>query len=96
MLCINDANRPNPFKATDLQPLRWNYEALTQLGKQPQKKAVVLSLPTIESSFAIHASQAFTGFNHSDYPALRTALEVLDGTESFLWVILLIFASEFV
>lgn len=71
--------------ATRPQPLRWSNEALTALGKQPQKKAVIVSLPTIESSFAIHAARAFTGFQHADYPALLMALEVLDGTESFLW-----------
>jgi Zn-dependent M16 (insulinase) family peptidase len=47
---------------------------------------VVLSLPTIESSYAIHAARAFVGFDHPDSAALRIALEVLDGTESFLWV----------
>ncbi|KAG8786710.1 hypothetical protein FRC15_010850 [Serendipita sp. 397] len=67
------------------QALRWCSEALTDLGKKPQKKAVVVSLPTIESSFALHCSQAFTGFDHPDYPPLCMALEVLDGTESFLW-----------
>lgn len=45
-----------------------------------------MTLPTIESSFAVHAASAFIGFEHPDYPALRIALEVLDGTESFLWV----------
>lgn len=67
------------------QALRWSSDALTGLGKNPAKKAVVLSLPTIESSYAIHASQAFVGFDHPDSAALRIALEVLDGTESFLW-----------
>jgi hypothetical protein len=51
-----------------------------------QVQAVVVSLPTIESSFAIHSSSALVGFEHPHYPALRIALEVLDGTESFLWV----------
>jgi hypothetical protein len=47
---------------------------------------VVLSLPTIESSYAIHVARAFVGFNHPDSAALRMALEVLHGTESFLFV----------
>lgn len=42
-------------------------------------------MPTIESSYAIHTSQGVIGFDHPDYPALRLACEVLDGTESFLW-----------
>lgn len=45
-----------------------------------------MSLPTIESSYAIHATRAFVGFDHPDSAALQIALEVLDGTESFLWV----------
>lgn len=49
-------------------------------------KAVVVSLPTIESSFAIHTARCFSGYTHPDYPALRVAMEVLNGTESFLWV----------
>ncbi|PVF99908.1 hypothetical protein CPB86DRAFT_846178 [Serendipita vermifera] len=68
-----------------LQPPRWSKDALTALGRRPSKKAIVVSLPTIESSFAIHSSSALVGFEHPDYPALRIALEVLDGTESFLW-----------
>ncbi|CAE6416736.1 unnamed protein product [Rhizoctonia solani] len=48
-------------------------------------KAVVVSMPTIESSYAIHTAQGVVGFDHPDYPALRLACEVLDGTESFLW-----------
>ncbi|CAE6446358.1 unnamed protein product [Rhizoctonia solani] len=48
-------------------------------------KAVVVSMPTIESSYAMHTAQGVVGFDHPDYPALRLACEVLDGTESFLW-----------
>ena len=47
---------------------------------------MVVSLPTIESSFAIHTTKSISGYQHPDYPALRVACEVLDGTESFLWV----------
>ncbi|CAE7154201.1 unnamed protein product [Rhizoctonia solani] len=48
-------------------------------------KAVVVSMPTIESSYAMHTARGIVGFDHPDYPALRLACEVLDGTESFLW-----------
>ncbi|KAG8802435.1 hypothetical protein FRC17_006413, partial [Serendipita sp. 399] len=78
-------NNFEPISSVKPQALRWCSQALTELGKTPQKKAVIVSLPTIESSFAIHCSQAFTGFDHPDYPPLCMALEVLDGTESFLW-----------
>ncbi|KAG9104560.1 hypothetical protein FRC06_001340 [Ceratobasidium sp. 370] len=68
-----------------LEPLSWAKDVLSALGKSPAKKAVVVSLPTIESSYAIHTSKGIIGFDHPEYPALRLACEVLDGTESFLW-----------
>jgi hypothetical protein len=46
----------------------------------------VVSLPTIESSFALHTTRSISGFDHPDAAALRLACEVLDGAESFLWV----------
>jgi Zn-dependent M16 (insulinase) family peptidase len=74
---------------TELAPVPWTYEVLSELGKKPAKKAVVVSLPTIESSFAIHTTSIsgseFKGFKHPDYAALKVACEVLEGTESFLW-----------
>nr|GAT54909.1 predicted protein [Mycena chlorophos] len=58
---------------------------LSELGRNPVNKAVVMSLPTIESSYATHSSKAIQGFNHPEYPAFRVALEVLNATESYLW-----------
>jgi hypothetical protein len=49
-------------------------------------QATVVSLPTIESSFVNHTTKAIRGFDHPEFPALRVALEVLNATESFLWV----------
>jgi hypothetical protein len=49
-------------------------------------KAIVMSLPTIESSYVTHSTKAIKGFNHPEYPAFRIALEVLNATESYLWV----------
>ncbi|KAG9077921.1 hypothetical protein FS749_010151 [Ceratobasidium sp. UAMH 11750] len=71
-----------------LEPLSWSKDVLSALGKSPTKKAVVVSLPTIESSYATHTSKSIIGFDHPEYPALRLACEVLDGTESFLWKII--------
>ena len=45
-----------------------------------------MGLPTIESSFVTHTCKSIQGFNHPEYPALRVAVEVLNATESFLWV----------
>ena len=59
---------------------------LSSLGKDPIKKAVVLSLPTIESSFVAHHAKGMLGWDNPEYPALRLTAEVLNATESFLWV----------
>lgn len=45
-----------------------------------------MSLPTIESSYVTHTTKGIQGFDHPDYPVIRVALEVLNATESFLWV----------
>lgn len=50
----------------------------------------MLSLPTIESSFGVHVSKIFKGWDHRDSTIIRLACEVLDGSESFLWVCTLI------
>ncbi|KAJ6503445.1 Metalloenzyme, LuxS/M16 peptidase-like protein [Mycena vitilis] len=70
---------------TALSPVPLSSETLSDLGKDPVTKAIVMSLPTIESSYATHSTQAIKGFNHPEYPAFRVALEVLNATESYLW-----------
>ncbi|KZT05962.1 uncharacterized protein LAESUDRAFT_701454 [Laetiporus sulphureus 93-53] len=71
--------------ATELAPVTLAIDTLSSLGKNPVKKAVVVSLPTIESSYVAHTTKGIQGFAHPDYPALRVASEVLNATESFLW-----------
>ena len=61
-------------------------ETLNSTGKNPVKKAVVVALPTIESSFVTHHGKGMHGWSDPDYPALRVAVEVLNATESYLWV----------
>ncbi len=45
-----------------------------------------MSLPTIESSYVTHSAKCLKGFQQPEYPAIRVALEVLNATESYLWV----------
>ena len=45
-----------------------------------------MSLPTIESSYVMHTTKAIQGFDHPEYPVIRVAAEVLNATESYLWV----------
>ncbi|KAF8761528.1 Insulinase (Peptidase family M16) [Rhizoctonia solani] len=78
-------NKFEQIKTDSLEPVSWSKDVLSALGEDPKKKAVVVSMPTIESSYAMHTAQGVVGFDHPDYPALRLACEVLDGTESFLW-----------
>jgi len=68
-----------------LSPVPLSSQTLSTLGKEPVKKAIVLSLPTIESSYVTHTTKAIQGFNNPEYPAIRVALEVLNATESYLW-----------
>lgn len=68
-----------------LLPVPVTYDTLSKIGKKPMKQAVVVTLPTIESSFVNHIGKGIQGFGHPDYPALRVASEVLCATESFLW-----------
>ncbi|KAI9460971.1 Metalloenzyme, LuxS/M16 peptidase-like protein [Lactarius psammicola] len=68
-----------------LLPVPVASDTLSEVGKNPVKQAIVVTLPTIESSFVNHVGKGVQGFNHPDYPALRVASEVLSATESFLW-----------
>jgi len=71
---------PTPLKSITLAD-----QTLSKLGQEPQSKAVVVSLPTIESSFVAHLAKTVKGFQHPEYPALRLALEILNASEGFLW-----------
>ncbi|KAL5495204.1 hypothetical protein ACEPAI_667 [Sanghuangporus weigelae] len=70
---------------TPLRPILLASETLSTVGRDPRKKAIVVSLPTIESSFTQHTAKGITGFGNPEFPALRLALEVLNASESFLW-----------
>ncbi|GLB36235.1 putative insulinase (Peptidase family M16) [Lyophyllum shimeji] len=71
--------------ASELGPVPVAADTLSEIGQQPAKKGIVMSLPTIESSYVTHTTKGIQGFDHPDYPVLRVTLEVLNATESFLW-----------
>lgn len=48
-------------------------------------EAIVMSLPTIESSFVRHTTKGIQGFDHAEYPVIRLAVEILNATEGYLW-----------
>ncbi|KZT30492.1 hypothetical protein NEOLEDRAFT_1126056 [Neolentinus lepideus HHB14362 ss-1] len=68
-----------------LAPIKLTSESLSDVGKNPVERAVIVSLPTIESSFVMQTTKGIQGFAHPEYPALRVAMEVLNATESYLW-----------
>ncbi|EAU93061.2 cytoplasmic protein [Coprinopsis cinerea okayama7 len=69
----------------ELAPVPMASETLSEIGNLPSKKAIVMSLPTIESAFVSHTTKSIQGFDHPEYPAVRLAAEVLNATESYLW-----------
>ncbi|KAK2461846.1 hypothetical protein APHAL10511_006309 [Amanita phalloides] len=75
----------NTLPIGPLSPVPLASATLSEVGRNPVKKAIVMSLPTIESSFVSHTTRGITGFQHPDYPVLRVAVEVLNATESYLW-----------
>ncbi|KAF5374955.1 hypothetical protein D9758_000192 [Tetrapyrgos nigripes] len=75
----------NFIEPVSLSPVPFASEYLSRVGQEPVKKAVVMSLPTIESSYVTHTTKGIKGFDHPLYPAFRVALEVLNATESYLW-----------
>ncbi|KAF5390191.1 hypothetical protein D9757_002846 [Collybiopsis confluens] len=68
-----------------LNPVALSSDFLSRVGAKPSKKAIVMSLATIESSFVTHSTQGIKGFDHPLRPAFSVALEVLNATESYLW-----------
>ncbi|KAH9837131.1 Metalloenzyme, LuxS/M16 peptidase-like protein [Rhodofomes roseus] len=73
------------LQPSDLLPVTLSKDTLSTVGKNPVKKAVVVSLPTIESSYTSHVTKGIQGFTHDERPAFVVAAEVLNATESYLW-----------
>lgn len=71
--------------AVPLAPVPTAAQTLSDVAKKMSRTAVVLSLPTIESSFVTHSTKGIQGFDNPAYPSIRVALEVLNATESYLW-----------
>ncbi|KZW02722.1 hypothetical protein EXIGLDRAFT_732962 [Exidia glandulosa HHB12029] len=72
-------------KDTDLLPIPLRKESLNELGRNPSKKAVVVTMPTIESTFSTFATKSINSWEHEDLAALSVAIEVMNALESFLW-----------
>ncbi|KAG6845767.1 hypothetical protein H0H87_003821 [Tephrocybe sp. NHM501043] len=70
---------------TELSPVPLAANTLSAIGKSPAKKAIVMTLPTIESSYVTHTARGIQGFDHPEYAVVRVTSEVLSATESYLW-----------
>ncbi|KAI9610843.1 hypothetical protein H4Q26_008685 [Puccinia striiformis f. sp. tritici PST-130] len=66
---------------------------LTSDGAQPSGQVIVMSMPSIESSYAYHAAKGPQGFDHPDNAALMVAISVLNAMEKIGHVYLNIYRS---
>ncbi|MBW0512764.1 hypothetical protein O181_052479 [Austropuccinia psidii MF-1] len=66
-----------------LQPLMSN-EVLRREAIEPRKKAIVMSMGSIQSSHAFHFAKGPQGFNHSERAACIVAAEVLNLPDRFI------------
>jgi hypothetical protein len=57
-----------------------------ELHSYRDAQALVVAMSTIETSFAILSTKSISSALHEDFAALRVAIEVMNATESFLWV----------
>lgn len=73
-----------PVKKASLILVVFVLYPLTRVFRCP--KSVVLSLPTIESSYVNHTTKGIQGFDNPESPALVIALETLNAAEGYLWV----------
>ncbi|EGF99472.1 zinc metalloprotease [Melampsora larici-populina 98AG31] len=71
--------------SSTLRPPLYSSDVLSADGLKPSGKAIVMSMPSIESSFAYHVAKGAQGFNHPDRPALAVAVSLLNSMESHLW-----------
>ncbi|KAH8114466.1 Metalloenzyme, LuxS/M16 peptidase-like protein [Phellopilus nigrolimitatus] len=67
-----------------LEPIKLGNETLNDVGRNPRKKAVVLSPVVGENAFATFTAKGVQDFQNAEYPALCLALEVLNATGGHL------------
>lgn len=65
--------------------LPWSHSVLTPLGRSPSKTALIASLPTVESSYAVFTARGPDSYAHPDHPALVVTVAMLNALESVLW-----------
>ncbi|KAK4688517.1 presequence protease, partial [Tremellales sp. Uapishka_1] len=73
------------MEVTPLSTVSTSALSLTELGKNPAKKCIVVPMSAIEGSYSNHFAKGVTGWDHPDLPALQLATQVLNALESYLW-----------
>ncbi len=68
-----------------LNPLETHYSRLSGLGKKPGDTAYIISLPTIDSSFAGVDTKGPSTYDDPSLPALMVAASYLNAVEGPLW-----------
>ncbi|CAG8436117.1 11827_t:CDS:10 [Scutellospora calospora] len=68
-----------------LSPVPLPQHVLTELGHNPGNKGLIVKLPTIENTYAIHATKGPTTFDSPDLAPLLVLCELLHTMEGVFW-----------
>ncbi|PVF93786.1 hypothetical protein CPB86DRAFT_714671 [Serendipita vermifera] len=74
-----------PLESKPLGPVHFSHECLSELGKSPSKKAIIVSLANIESSYSAHIARGILGYSNEETPAILVAMGLLNGAELYFW-----------
>ncbi|EDO00209.1 hypothetical protein SS1G_03069 [Sclerotinia sclerotiorum 1980 UF-70] len=81
---ISSLDKPTP--ETDLLPIRKQHALLSHDGQNPgQAGAIIIPMPTCDSSFLLTNSRGPKSYTDPQLPALRVALSFLRAVEGPLW-----------
>ncbi|KAF9435543.1 hypothetical protein BGZ76_006085 [Entomortierella beljakovae] len=71
--------------SSELEPIPLSSRVWSKIGETPGNTCIVVNMPAIESSFAMHTSRGPTDFSDPDYAALMVLSECLDTLEGPFW-----------
>ncbi|KAG2182380.1 hypothetical protein INT43_007310, partial [Umbelopsis isabellina] len=80
---FNEAKKAN--EAAKLSSYPWARDVLNSKGKNPGQIGMVVSLPSIESSFSLHSAAGPESYTSADIAPLLVLNEVLETMEGIFW-----------
>ncbi|KAJ2964301.1 hypothetical protein NQZ79_g838 [Umbelopsis isabellina] len=80
---FNDAKKADELAKLSSYP--WARDVLNNKGKSPGQIGVVVSLPSIESSFSLHSAAGPESYTSADIAPLLVLNEVLETMEGIFW-----------